>query len=228
MRCFYCENLKNKYAKIDKSEKKHIFNVLRMNEGSKILLIDGNGGMAEALIEKGQSISLLSFKQFDQPKAKIHLYITPPRKQKMDLLLTQCTELGVWKIHPMFTENSVALPQKEVAAARWKLKLIEACKQSHNPFLPEIHSPVSFSNAVKKVIDSNFIAFFGATDRNSDFYKNQQKQSEAAWFVGPEGGFAEQEKKTMIEAGFHGISIGRWIMRVETAAAMGIALLQFD
>ena len=227
MRCFYCKNLNNSYADLDEIERKHLFSILRMKEGSNILLIDGNGGVAEGLIGKDQNISLISFKQFNKPKTKVHLYIAPPRKQKMDLLLTQCTEAGVWGIHSMFTENSVALPQKETTVDRWQLKLIEACKQSHNPFLPKIHSPISFNTAVENVDAANLSAFFGSTNfDNSSINKNSHEQSEAAWFVGPEGGFTEEETRVMIQAGFQGLSIGNWIMRVETAAVIGTVLLQ--
>ena len=68
--------------------------------------------------------------------------------------------------------------------------------------------------------------FFGSTDFAGNANNKCYKQPEVAWFVGPEGGFTEEETASMIKAGFQGISIGKWIMRVETAAVVGVALLQ--
>jgi 16S rRNA (uracil1498-N3)-methyltransferase len=226
MRCFYCENLNVGYADLYAPDKKHLFSVLRARENSRILLIDGKGGIATGVVESNRNISIHSFKQCLSPQTKVHLYVSPPRKQKMDLLLAQCTEAGVWEIHPVFTENSVALPGKETTVARWRLKLIEACKQSHNPFIPQIYSPVTFSDAIKSITESNIPAFFGSTDFNEKNRISPSSQSEVAWIVGPEGGFTQEETELMINTGFHGISIGKWIMRVETAAVTGVTLLQ--
>ena len=228
MHCFYCKNLNEQCADLYETEQKHLFSVLRAKENSKILLIDGKGGIAEGQIGKGKSVFLLSFKQLLPSQTKIHLYLSPPRKQKMDLLLTQCTEVGVWEIHPMFTEHSIALPQKETTVDRWRLKLIEACKQSHNPFVPKIYPPTTLKNAIKDIARSNLTAFFGSTGYNTNTIINKQPHNklEVAWLVGPEGGFTNNEIELMINAGFQELSIGRWIMRVETAAVVGTALLQ--
>ena len=227
MRYFYCENLEADYVTLSDSEKKHLFSVLRAEKNSKIGLIDGKGGIAEGLIEDDKSISIQSLKQVKPPQVKVHLYVSPPRKQKMDLLLSQCTEAGVWKIHPIFTENTVALPKKETTIERWQLKLIEACKQSRNPFLPQIHPPITFEKALKQIKKLNLSAFFGSTTPGEDKKTLlTSEQSEVAWFVGPEGGFSQKEIASMVNAGFEGISLGKWIMRVETAAVVGTALLQ--
>ena len=226
MRCFYCKNLNSNYANLCDSEKKHLFSVLRAEKNKEIQLIDGKGGIAEGLIESDKTVSIHSVRQCDPPRIKVHLYVSTPRKQKMDLLLSQCTEVGVWEIHPIFTENSVALPKKETTIDRWRLKLIEACKQSHNPFIPQIHSPITLDKAVGNIAESNIAAFFGSTDFKKNNKIPSSNQPELAWFVGPEGGFSQKETELMINAGFHGISIGKWIMRVETAAVVGTALLQ--
>ena len=226
MRCFYCKNLNTNYADLCDSDRKHLFSILRAEENSRIQLIDGKGGIAEGLIESDRTISIHSFMHCPPPRIKVHLYVSPPRKHKMDLLLSQCTEAGAWVIHPMFTRRSVALPKKETTVNRWRLRLIEACKQSHNPFIPQIYPPINFNKAVENIAESGLAAFFGSTDFANNSNMPSLNQTELAWFVGPEGGFAQEETELMINAGFHAISIGRWIMRVETAAVTGTALLQ--
>jgi 16S rRNA (uracil1498-N3)-methyltransferase len=226
MRCFFCNNLNTNYADLCDSDRKHLFSVLRAKENSRIQLIDGKGGLAEGLIKSNGAISIVSFTQLPPPQVKVHLYVSPPRKQKMDLLLSQCTEAGVWEIHPIFTKNTVALPQKETTVDRWRLKLIESCKQSHNPFTPQIYPPTTFNNAITQITELNIEAFFGSTNFNNCDSTPLPKQSELAWLVGPEGGFTQKETKLMVDAGFYGISIGKWIMRVETAALAGTILLQ--
>ncbi len=228
MRCFYCENLNSTYADLSDFDKKHLFSVLRAKPNTRILLIDGIGNSAEAIIENNKVIKIEKKHQHQQPKVKIHLYVAPPRKQKMDLLLSQCTEAGVWSIQPILTENSVALPQKRDAVEKWETKLIEACKQAHNPFIPKIASCITFKEAVENISDCKITAFYGSTDftKPSSLSLNISSTTNIAWFVGPEGGFSKEELNIMQNANFHGLSIGNWIMRVETAAVIGTVLLQ--
>ena len=228
MRCFFCKNLNDTYVELSDFDKRHLFSVLRAKPKTKILLIDGLGNSAEAIIVNDKKIRIEKLYHHKPPKIKIHLYVAPPRKQKMDLLLSQCTEAGVWFIQPILTENSVAFPKKENVAEKWKTKLTEACKQAHNPFIPQIGTCITFKKAIQNIANSNITAFFGSTDFTKPLpsHPNINNKTDYAWFVGPEGGFSEKEIKSMLDAGFYELSIGSWIMRTETAAVTGTALLQ--
>lgn len=229
MRCFYCAKIggEGDFVTLEECEKKHLFTILRANEGNEIELIDGKGCLAVAHVEKDKRITILRKKQFEKPQVKIHLFTAPPRRQKMEQLLKQCAEVGVWSITPISTERAVSKPEKHSIFERWNLLLIEGCKQAHNPFSPNLNSLISLEKAVARVSMEKIQAFFGSTDnsiKNADSMK-LENDGETAWFVGPEGGFSEFEKNLMLKSNFIPLKIGPWTMRVETAAIAGASLL---
>ena len=254
MRCFFCKNLDEDFAVLDKTEERHLFKVLRAEAGKEILLIDGKGIIAHGMVENA-GIRIVKKDICEIPRRKIHLFTALPRKHRMDTLLAQCTEAGMWALHPIITERSVVVPKKDNMSDKWKDKMIEACKQAHNPFVPEIYKPVRLiealqyisediylssicsKNQVQNVNTENqdpekllhsrekgFTSYYGSTASSGSCSIDLGKSDSIniAWFVGPEGGFADNEIKQLKEAGAKPVSLGRWIMRIETAAVAGI------
>ena len=226
MRCFYCKKISLGEIELDNSEITHIFNVLRLKENEEILLNDCKGTLATAKIADNKKIIPIEVRKIPEPETKVFLFVSPPRKQQLDQIITQCCEVGVWSMNLIKTERSVSIPEgKNEKIERWQTRIIEACKQSHNPYAPEIFPLITFDEALKKVKNANLTAFFGSTgkERKISGYSNCK---EAAWFVGPEGGFSQKEQSSMIENNFIPLPLGNWIMRVETAAVIGAAFLQ--
>jgi 16S rRNA (uracil1498-N3)-methyltransferase len=262
MRCFYCKKISIGEAELDNSELAHIFNVLKLKAGEEILLNDCHGTLATAKITNSKKVIPIEVKKIPEPKTKIFLFVSPPRKQQLDKIITQCCEVGVWSINLIKTEYSVSIPaEKDEKIERWQTRIIEACKQSHNPYAPEIFPPITFNEALKKVKNKNLTAFFGTTSLEhptslADAMRQHPGRSgtgqgeqanipgrlqattaragqhstsnrvNVAWFVGPEGGFSPKEQSAMIENNFTPLTLGNWIMRVETATVVGAALLQ--
>jgi len=150
MHFFYLESFDD-HVELSNEEKKHIFGVLRLRNGDELKLLDGKGKIGKAVIRDLQRIEIVNVEELDEPKVKTVLYVAPPRKNKMDQILAQCTEVGVWEIQPIFTEYSVSVPDKDNTVEKWRMKLIEACKQSGNPFLPKISKIISFETAIKNI-----------------------------------------------------------------------------
>ncbi len=96
MRCFFCPEMgeEGDSVVLDKAEHKHIFSVLRMREGSEILLIDGKGRIGVALVDKLNTLKVIRVEQKVPPRRKIHLFLTSPRKKKMDQLLKILLEMS--------------------------------------------------------------------------------------------------------------------------------------
>ena len=229
MRCFYCENLKEgelSPSDFSKNESQHLFKVLRGKSGDRILLINGTGTIAEAKIKEKNLIITDTVQKLQSPKIKLHLFVAPPRKQKMDHLLKQCAEIGVWSVNLIETERGVSQPEKESAFARMQLHLQEGCKQAHNPFLPKLQPPVSLKNAI--IATSNMdAAYFGSTSGKTSPIASQNNESvNIAWIVGPEGGFTDNEEQLMLNSKIKPLSLGQWIMRIETAAITGSHFLR--
>ena len=157
------------------------------------------------------------------PARRLHLYFAPPKKQKLDALLKQAVELGVFELVPMICERSVVTPGENSVAGRWMDLLFEACKQSGNPFLPEVAAPMPFSAALSRARKTCGALVVGSN--RTGVFPDLGNASDAAFFVGPEGGFTDAETDAMFDAGAIPLRIGDWTLRVETAAVAGLGVL---
>lgn len=206
---------------LERAEHNHLFRVLRARAGEIVGLLDGNGWRGTAQVEKGNILTLLSKEKAELPEKRIHLYIAPPRRQKMDSILKQAAELGVFRIVPVLCEYAVSEPGENAVSGRWKDLLFEACKQSANPYLPQISPMIPFCEALTDAKKNCQFLAYGSVRQDGTF---SFETGDAAWFVGPEGGYAPQEL-ALLEEIAHPIRLGNYILRVETAAIAGIAKL---
>ena len=233
MRCFFCDKIEIgeiSDSALSKRESEHLFKVLRGRAGERLMLIDGRGGVAEAEITSNRGIRVDTVRRSADPKVRLHLFVAPPRKQIMDGLLKQCSEVGVWSVVPVLTERGVSIPTGDSALVRMKLHLLEGCKQSNNPFLPTISPAISFADALAAASDTCDSLYFGSVDKPDCSTKSTISDSssngiDVAWFVGPEGGYSESELDALKTIGAIPLNLGEWILRVETAAIVGAARL---
>ncbi len=207
---------------LEKSEETHLFKILRANPGDIVELLDGQGRIATAEVKPGRLLTIREIRLTELPKRRIHLYIAPPRRQKMDSVLREATELGVWRIVPVICEFSVSEPDASSVAGRWTDAMFEACKQSGNPFLPQTCKPLKFSDALTDAKSTCGELWYGSPKQTENM---EIKSEDIAWFIGPEGGFSVAEEACLEESGANPLRIGSWILRVETAAIAGIVKL---
>jgi len=210
---------------LDSQESSHLFKTLRAAPGEEAGVMDGRGLLGVARVAPGKRLELVSKSVCPPPARRVCLYIAPPRRQKMDQILRQCAELGAWSIVPAICRRSVSVPGEDSVAGRWEDVLFEACKQSGNPFLPKLCAPLDFKAAVALAASSCSVRFYGAVEGEGGVSGKLPPSGEIAWFVGPEGGFAPEELAAFPEAGFQPLRLGGWTLRVETAAACGLALI---
>lgn len=229
MHRFRCDALDSPVAsrlKLDGAESSHLFKTLRAQPGEEVELLDGKGSIGKAKVMPGRELELLSVRKEPPPERRLHLYLAPPRRQKTDQILRQSVELGIWRIVPITCLRSVSLPDADSVEGRWTDLLFDACKQSGNPFLPELSAPIAFEASLPDASRRCGAALYGApgaeTRNPLDCTKGAK---DVAWFVGPEGGFAPEELAMLQAANFIPLRIGRWTLRVETAALCGAALL---
>lgn len=226
MRCFFCENIADAgtHVVLPEREAQHLFKTLRGRTGDIIMLLDGLGTVATARVEEGKRLSVIERNAVPEPEVKIHLYISPPKHNKMDQLLTQCCETGVWSITFVIADHSVVRPEEGAVPDRWDVHLVEGCKQSKNPFLPKLNEVISFSGMIERIKENKIPAFYGSVEK-VETASAKMGTPNAAWIVGPEGGFSKAEEECMKASGFIPLNIGRWVMRVETAAIAGAVIL---
>lgn len=208
---------------LDSREESHLFRILRARPGETVALLDGHGTTGTAVVESDRRLHLESKRTVPPPTRRLHLYFAPPKKQKLDAMLKQAVELGVFELVPVLCERSVVQPDESSVSGRWIDLLFEACKQSGNPFLPEVVSPMPFAAALDRARETCGALVVGSN--RTGMFPDLGTASDAAFFVGPEGGFTDAETEAMFGAGAIPLRIGEWTLRVETAAVAGLGVL---
>ena len=227
---------------LDEAESRHAAMARRQKVGDQVLLIDGRGRRAQAVIVSMTRrlvevrVELVSRMYRQRPEIILACAVAKGDRQKV--LLDMATQLGIDEYVPLHCERSVVRPATG-HAARWSRVCIEACKQSHNSFLPTISPVVSPESFAKRMRDDN-IAMFVAEAGGSPTVPADQFVS-VAICIGPEGGFSDFEKMQLVEAGAllslriscvskqppYLLSLGRNILRVETAGNSVAAVSSF-
>lgn len=225
MHTFFCDAFggAGTHPVLEARERDHLFKTLRARPGEELRLFDGRGGIARARVLPGRELEILTAERCVPPARNLLLYTAVPRRAKFDVLLKQAAELGVGAIQPVECERSVAQPE---GSSRWTTLLQEGCKQSGNPFLPEIRAPLTLGEAVARLRSEGVAMFFGAVARTGEPSAPPPPAGDLAWFVGPEGGFTGGEERMLRGAGVRGLHLGPYILRLETAAVCGLAVLR--
>ena len=226
---------------IDGPDVNHIRNVLRMNPGEEVNVTDGSGEKVYrcAIAAIGEDTVELNImwaqeKGMELP-SKIYLFQGLPKSDKMELIIQKAVELGVYEIIPMATARAVVkLDQKKAAAKvkRWQAISESAAKQSKRLLIPEVKEPVKFSEALKLAsdLDVRLIPYELAEgmDGTRRIIQSVKPGQSVAVFIGPEGGFEEAEVELAKEAGFQAITLGRRILRTETAGMTVLSILMYQ
>ena len=208
------------FAELEREEAGHLFRVFRAREGDEVELLDGRGRRGIALVRADRQLELISVERVPEPARKHRLYCAVARRNKFESLLKQCAELGVWSIVPVKFERSVA--DGDRSGGRWQVLLREGCKQSKNPFLPEIREPICVEEALEEM--KSYHSFYGGIGEASGEMADDGR--DAAFLVGPEGGFTDRELAAIRASGVKPLNLGPYVLRLETAAVCGMAVLR--
>lgn len=254
MRRFFIEEIKagGGFCTITGSEARHIYRVLRMGKGDRLILMDNKGARFQAVIEsadrKGVRVSLERPLPTPPPSPiKITLFQSILKSQPMDYLIQKTSELGVDLITPFFSERTVVRPDKEGYMTRvrhWREVARSAAKQSGRVTPANIYPSNSFHDLASQWGDDNalkVILWEGEESRSLKSVlqsspieseegdtKNKCPYDEFIGMVGPEGGFSREEMEIAGKVGFISVSLGHRILRAETAAITMVALVQYE
>ncbi|MCG9126815.1 16S rRNA (uracil(1498)-N(3))-methyltransferase [Candidatus Poribacteria bacterium] len=218
---------------IDGSEHHHLKNVLRLNIGDSVRIIDGIGNIRIAKIANIRNdstiISIIDHHFQLRKKPEITLFQAIPKYDKMELIIQKTTELGISKIVPVKTKRSLQ-EANENRIDRWKKIIVSATKQCKAAWVPKISEVYEFEECLKKVhfYDNKFI-LWEKEDENKikTVVQNSKDINSIAVFIGPEGGFEEEEVRFAMNRGCKPVSLGTNILRTETAAIAITAILNY-
>lgn len=218
----------------------HIKNVLRMKIGEEIAVSNGVDGR-EYRCEVAQFLSdevvckLRFIKENDvELPAQVYLFQGLPKADKMELIIQKAVELGVHSVIPVATRRSIVkLDDKKAVAKqnRWQGIAEAAAKQSKRKIIPKIEKVMSFAEALKtaKELEVRLIPYELAEDMShtKEVIEGIREGQKIAIFIGPEGGFDETEIALASEVGVEPITLGKRILRTETAGMTVLAWLMY-
>ena len=217
----------------------HIRNVLRMRADEEVLIADGQGAEYRCkLTELGENeVRAQILWKLDgnaELASAITLFQGLPKSDKMDLIVQKCVELGVDRIVPVSTKRAVVkldAKKEQTRLKRWNTISESAAKQSGRGVIPEVSGVMSFGKALEeaKKLDVLLIPY----ERAEHMTETRRVMGEirpgqyVGIFIGPEGGFEESEVEEAVAAGAQAITLGRRILRTETAGLAVMAMLGY-
>lgn len=217
----------------------HIKNVLRMRPKEEILISDGDKTEYTCYIEELLEEEVLAKVMFAKESglelpSKIYLFQCLPKNDKMELIIQKAVELGACEIIPVAASRCVVkLDAKKEASKlkRWNGISESAAKQSKRMYIPEVTSVMKFSEALEyaQKIDVKLIPYELAKgmEATRECIGGIQPGQSVAIFIGPEGGFEESEVQMAMDAGFLPITLGKRILRTETAGFTVLSILMY-
>jgi 16S rRNA (uracil1498-N3)-methyltransferase len=228
------------YLTISGPEARHITRVLRMGPGDRLLLIDRTGLRFQALIESAgrKELTVLLEKSLPTPPSsplRIVLGQALLKAKPMAYLIQKTSELGVDMIRPFISRRTVVramAPKSENSTRRWREIAIAASKQADRSGPVEIQPTVSFETILRHPVADNTLKLVLWEGQEAGGLKTTLKTPSCPKavmaLVGPEGGFSREEIRCAEESGFVPVSLGRRILRAETAAIAMAAILQYE
>lgn len=233
------EHIHDTYIDIVGSDVNHIKNVLRLKTGDSLLISSGDNidytchiaqideehirADIDSVDERGRELV-----------SKIYLFQGLPKADKMELVIQKAVELGAFEVIPVAMKRSVVkldAKKAESKVKRWNAIAESAAKQSKRSILPQVSDVVTFAQAVKMAENCQIkLLPYECTDgmeKTKRLIENITPGQDIAVFIGPEGGFDLDELGLAKEAGCEIITLGKRILRTETAGMMLLSVLMY-
>ncbi len=232
--------IQGKRVVITGNDVNHIRNVLRMKAGEEISVSNGVDGKEYRCgieeFKEDEIICTLRFVKEDgvELPAKIYLFQALPKADKMELIIQKAVELGAYEVIPVKANRCVVkLDEKKAAQKneRWQKIAEAAAKQSKRGVIPNVHNVMDIKEAIVYAsgMDVRLIPYelAGDMERTKQLIESVQAGQSVAVFIGPEGGFEEEEIQAAVDAGIEPVTLGRRILRTETAGLTVLSWLMY-
>jgi 16S rRNA (uracil1498-N3)-methyltransferase len=220
-------------ARLDGPEGRHAATVRRLRPGEAVLLSDGCGGLAHAVVDAAgrDCVDLTVTGRADAapPAPRVLLAQALVKGERGELAVELATEAGVDGILPWRAARCVARweegPRGEKALARWRSTVREAAKQARRPWLPIVEEPVTTAALASRVaaVDRAVVLHEAASERLADV--PLPERGELLLVVGPEGGVTDDEVDALVSAGARPVRLGAEVLRASTAATVALGAL---
>lgn len=208
-------------------------NVLRVKNTEEIVLFNGNGkaypALPEVLEKRRASVRILREEATDnESPLNITLVQAVSAAERMDFTLQKSVELGVAEIRPVISERCVVRLSGERAekrVARWQEIVVSACEQSGRNIVPKVLPLTTYAQALQQ-LPQETAKLLMSLNRAQKLSDVQPQSGKVVFMVGPEGGWTEKEEQQAFDAGFQSVTLGKRVLRTETASLAAIAAMQ--
>ena len=215
---------------------RHMLKSLRMKQGEELTLVTPSGIQLDCVLALASNdtaeVDIISRKTYEnEPDVKITLYQALPKGDKMDYIVQKCVELGISEIVPVISARCVSRPDEKSLRKkllRWQKIALEAAQQSRRGIIPKIGAALSFRQAVEKSKENELNIFFYELGGESVAQILTDKPKTIGFFIGSEGGFEEKEAQLAAEAGAKTATLGKRILRAETAPLAALSVIMYQ
>lgn len=218
-------------ATLSAEEAHHIVAVLRLQPGTAVELIDGQGvvyaGRLETVGKARVTVRILAREEVQENAGpRLHLLQALLKGKKMDVVVQKATELGVHTLYPLVTRYSEGRGNPERQAERWQRIMVEACKQCRRAQPMRIAPLIDLAGIALPESGPRILFWEGeATEALRPEFLS--RPGPVCLFLGPEGGLHQEEADEARAKGFQAVSLGRRILRAETATLAAVAIVQY-
>lgn len=224
---FYSTQIYDKFLILPEDEAHHALKVLRKKRGDKIIVVDGNGGLYEALFENENvqncNLKIINNQEDGRPTHNIHIGISPPKSHdRLEWFIEKSIEIGIQEISFILTQNS---ERKNIKFNRILKCAISSMKQSLKTYLPKINDMVSAKEFIVNCSNHEKYIAFLSENLNQHLLKSASAQNDYCILIGPEGDFSSSEIERSQKFGFKPVSLGENRLRTETAGVTACHIL---
>lgn len=242
----------------DREDLHHMIKVLRLSVGDEIDVSDGAEWEYHAVItsldKDGGEAKILDKQKFSaEPEIKVTLFQGIPKQGKMETIVQKCVELGVNRIIPVFMVRTVVADKGnfDKKIQRWQKVSNEAVKQCRRGIIPEVSQPVKIEDVLEMFDEFDLVLFpyenedgttikdvlrtlaagcsgIDAEGNGAEGGSMAAKPKSIAIIIGPEGGFSDEEADLITEKGGKSVSLGKTILRTETAGMTALAMTMYE
>ena len=208
-------------------------NVLRVKNTEEIVLFNGNGkaypALPEVLEKRRASVRILREEATDnESPLNITLVQAVSAAERMDFTLQKSVELGVAEIRPVISERCVVRLSGERAekrVVRWQEIVVSACEQSGRNIVPKVLPLTTYAQALQQ-LPQETTKLLMSLNRAQKLGDVRPQSGKVVFMVGPEGGWTEKEEQQAFDAGFQSVTLGKRVLRTETASLAAIVAMQ--
>ena len=225
---FYSTHIYEDSINLPEDEAHHALKVLRKHKGDKIVVVDGNGGWYECVIESEEIQNCRLHigdkrEKFGLQEHYIHIGIAPPKSHdRVEWFVEKAVEIGVQEISFILTDQS---ERKNIKLERILKRTISSMKQSLKAYLPKINDIIPIKDFVINCSNTEKFIGYVEDDQSSHLFQSANSNSNYCILIGPEGGFTSSEFKASKDIGFQSISLGDSRLRTETAGLAACHIL---